>query len=56
VTSDKHREMSDRRRALEEALEQGLLETFPGSDPVSVVQPARSKYDSPQRKDPQDAE
>ena len=27
----------------ERALEQGLEETFPGSDPVNVIQPARSK-------------
>jgi hypothetical protein len=27
------------RKALDEALELGLEETFPGSDPVSVIQP-----------------
>ncbi len=31
--------------ALDEALEEGLEETFPGSDPVSVTQPAPSKND-----------
>jgi hypothetical protein len=31
------------KRRLEEALEEGLEETFPGSDPVSVTQPAPSK-------------
>ena len=30
---------------LENALEEGLEETFPGSDPVSVTQPAPSKGD-----------
>jgi hypothetical protein len=30
---------------LEEALEEGLEETFPGSDPVSVTQPAPSRAD-----------
>jgi hypothetical protein len=30
---------------LEEALEVGLEETFPGSDAVAVVQPAPSKVD-----------
>ncbi len=30
---------------LEQALEEGLEETFPGSDPVSVTQPAHSKAD-----------
>jgi hypothetical protein len=33
------------KRRLEEALEQGLKETFPASDPVSVIQPAPSKGD-----------
>ena len=40
------------KRRLEEALEEGLEETFPGSDPVSVVQPSPSKGDHPaKRKD-----
>jgi hypothetical protein len=30
---------------LDEALEEGLEETFPGSDPVNVIQPAPSKAD-----------
>jgi hypothetical protein len=33
------------KRRLEEELEEGLEETFPGSDPVSVTQPAPSKGD-----------
>ncbi len=33
------------RRLLDEALDEGLEETFPGSDPVSVTQPAHSKAD-----------
>jgi hypothetical protein len=33
------------KRQLDEALEEGLQETFPGSDPVSVTQPAPSKAD-----------
>ena len=33
------------KRRLDEALEEGLEETFPGSDPVSVTQPAPSKPD-----------
>jgi hypothetical protein len=37
-------EGADKRR-LDEALEEGLEETFPGSDPVSVTQPAPSKAD-----------
>ena len=35
----------DEKRRLEEALEEGLEETFPGSDPVNVTQPAPSKED-----------
>jgi hypothetical protein len=37
-------EEEDKRR-LDEALQEGLEETFPGSDPVSVSQPAHSKAD-----------
>ena len=33
------------KRRLDEALEEGLEETFPGSDPVSVTQPSPSKAD-----------
>jgi hypothetical protein len=33
------------KRRLDQALEVGLEETFPGSDPVSVTQPAPSKAD-----------
>jgi len=33
------------KRRLEQALEEGLEETFPGSDPVNVVQPPPSKAD-----------
>ena len=33
------------KRQLEEALEEGLEETFPGSDPVNVTQPAPSRED-----------
>jgi hypothetical protein len=33
------------KRRLDKALEEGLEETFPGSDPVNVTQPAPSKKD-----------
>jgi hypothetical protein len=36
---------SAEKRRLDEALEEGLKETFPGSDPVSVIQPPPSKDD-----------
>ena len=38
------RESAEKRR-LDEALEEGLEETFPGSDAVNVTQPAPSKGD-----------
>jgi hypothetical protein len=36
---------SPEKRRLDEALEEGLEETFPGSDPVNVTQPPPSKAD-----------
>jgi len=36
---------------LDDALEEGLEETFPGSDPVSVTQPAPSKADHPAKRE-----
>jgi hypothetical protein len=33
------------KRRLDETLEEGLEETFPGSDPVNVTQPPPSKPD-----------
>ena len=33
------------KRQLDEALNEGLEETFPGSDPVNLTQPAHSKAD-----------
>ena len=40
----KHQDSAEKRR-LDEALEEGLEETFPGSDPVNVIQPPPSKGD-----------
>ena len=39
------------KRRLDQALEEGLEETFPGSDPVSVTQPAPSKPDHRLKRD-----
>lgn len=33
------------KKKLDDALEKGLEESFPGSDPVSVTQPAPSRHD-----------
>jgi hypothetical protein len=38
-------EPTDRARLIEEALERGLEDSFPASDPVSVAQPATTRYD-----------
>ncbi|MGH6754072.1 MAG: hypothetical protein ACREDP_18110 [Bradyrhizobium sp.] len=40
----KPRDSAEKRR-LDEALQEGLEETFPGSDPVNVTQPPPSKGD-----------
>jgi hypothetical protein len=36
---------AERRKTLDEALDRGLEETFPGSDPVAVTQPPHSARD-----------
>ena len=43
--SDPKESEAAEKRMLEAALEEGLEETFPGSDPVNVTQPAPSKGD-----------
>jgi hypothetical protein len=43
--SDPKEAKSNEKRRLDEALEEGLEETFPGSDPVNVTQPPPSKGD-----------
>jgi hypothetical protein len=47
---------ADERSKLEQALDEGLRETFPASDPVSVIQPARSKHDKVVKREPRRAE
>jgi hypothetical protein len=44
--SDPKDTKSAEKRRLDQALEEGLEETFPGSDPVNVTQPAPSKPDN----------
>ena len=36
---------SQRKKALDDRLERGLEESFPGSDPVAVTQPPHSPHD-----------
>lgn len=38
-----------RKQKLDDALEVGLEDSFPGSDPVSITQPPHSPYDKPKR-------
>jgi hypothetical protein len=47
-----HRSKAHRRHDLDEALDEGLRGTFPGSDPVSVVQPPPTKYDRVIKREP----
>jgi hypothetical protein len=46
---DKHAanpsEAANADREIHKNLEDGLVDTFPASDPVSVAQPAKSKHD-----------
>ena len=39
------------RDALERALEEGLEESFPGSDPLSITQPPKSKLKPQERRE-----
>jgi hypothetical protein len=41
----RRREAEQKREKLDEALERGLEESFPGSDPVAVTQPPPSPRD-----------
>jgi hypothetical protein len=43
--SDRNDAKVTEKRRLDSALEEGLEETFPGSDPVNVTQPPPSKAD-----------
>jgi hypothetical protein len=43
--SDRDDVKTTEKRRLDRALEEGLEETFPGSDPVNVTQPPPSKAD-----------
>ena len=43
-SDSKHAKGAEKRR-LDQALEEGLEETFPASDPVNVTQPPPSKAD-----------
>jgi hypothetical protein len=48
------RPSDQRRELLERALEEGLVETFPASDPVAAVQPLPLEWDSERKKTEQE--
>jgi len=48
----KLRREHQRQERLDEALERGLEDTFPGSDPVSITQPPSSVYDKNETRRP----
>jgi hypothetical protein len=47
----KHQREQDatRKQKLDDALDRGLEDTFPASDPVSITQPPSNAYDKPRR-------
>jgi hypothetical protein len=42
---------ADEKKRLDKALDRGLEESFPASDPVNVTQPPKSKGDKEDKKD-----
>jgi hypothetical protein len=44
-----------KKKPAENSLDKGLKDTFPGSDPVNVTQPAPSKHDKDIKREPQKA-
>ena len=45
VNSNDNKPKDPEKKKLDDALEKGLEESFPGSDPVNVTQPPPSKHD-----------
>ena len=43
--TEKHRETPEEKKKLEDALETGLEDSFPASDPINVTQPPPSLKD-----------
>ena len=44
-STEKHHETPEEKRKLDDALEKGLEDSFPASDPINVTQPPPSKKD-----------
>jgi hypothetical protein len=45
ATEKPHHETPEEKKKLDEALEKGLEDSFPASDPINVTQPPPSKKD-----------
>jgi hypothetical protein len=45
TTEKPHRETPEEKKKLDDALEKGLEDSFPASDPINVTQPPPSKND-----------
>jgi hypothetical protein len=46
---DKEAAKAAHKEKLDDKLDKALEESFPGSDPISIVQPPQSTYDKPKR-------
>jgi hypothetical protein len=55
VHADKPPSGDAKKTPTENALDKGLKETFPGSDPVNITQPAPSKHDRVIKREPKKA-
>ena len=44
-STEKHKETPEEKKKLDDALEKGLEDSFPASDPINVTQPPPSKKD-----------
>ena len=47
--NERRKREEKRKRELDESLERGLEETFPGSDPVAITQPPHGVHDNKKR-------
>ena len=50
---EKHHETLEEKKKLDDALEKGLEDSFPASDPINVTQPPPSKKDREDKVPPQ---
>ena len=55
VHADKDAKTAKPKKSAEKSLDEGLQDSFPGSDPVNVTQPAPSKHDKDTEQEPEKA-